>query len=339
MSVYNDERYVRESIDGILRQTFADLEFIIIDDGSTDGTSEVISGYDDPRITILENDQNIGLTRSLNRGLNEARGEFIARQDADDVSEPERLEKQLAFMEDHPDVGILGTYCHLIDDRGGVLRTAKVPLEDLNIRWQCLIGNPFFHPAIMLRRGILRENSLTYDESFRTAQDYDFFSRVLMHANGANLASPLVRRRIHGATISRVQGALQSSDHTRIALRRIVGIWPDHPLTEQGFSELRGLLESSVSLKEDGELRRIGHLEFYRELLKKFAERQDGRAGLAELVRKETAVMALLAFRPPWRAGAVGFFIDSAKSIPGFAGYFAFWAFMGVMKKIFRVSG
>jgi len=109
MSVYNGEKYLREAIESILNQTFRDFEFIIINDGSTDKTSEILSSYNDPRIVIINNKRNIGLTKSLNKGLKMVKGEYIARQDADDVSLPERLERMVNFLDMNRDVGLLGS--------------------------------------------------------------------------------------------------------------------------------------------------------------------------------------------------------------------------------------
>ena len=110
LSVYNGERYLRESIESILNQTFTDFEFLIINDGSTDDSRRIISSYDDPRIQLIDNEQNIGLSQSLNKGLKLARGTYIARQDADDISEPERLAKQVSYMDRNPHIALLGSW-------------------------------------------------------------------------------------------------------------------------------------------------------------------------------------------------------------------------------------
>jgi len=106
MAVYNGERYLRQAVDSVLAQTFCDFEFLIVDDGSTDSTPEILAGYGDRRVVVISNSQNVGLTRSLNRCLERARGEYVARMDADDVSMPTRLEKQAAYLDRHPAVGL-----------------------------------------------------------------------------------------------------------------------------------------------------------------------------------------------------------------------------------------
>ncbi len=109
MAVFNGEQYLQEAIESILRQTFDNFEFVIIDDGSTDKTVEILNRFSDERIKRLTNESNIGLTRSLNRGIRFSRGEYIVRQDADDVSLPERLAKQVAYLDAHSMVGLVGT--------------------------------------------------------------------------------------------------------------------------------------------------------------------------------------------------------------------------------------
>ena len=116
MSVYNGEKYLREAINSILSQTFNDFEFLIINDGSTDGTADILKSYTDSRIKIINNEKNIGLTKSLNKGLKIAKGEYIARQDADDISMPERLKEEVAFLEIHKDYAVVGTFVKILNE-------------------------------------------------------------------------------------------------------------------------------------------------------------------------------------------------------------------------------
>ena len=121
MSVYNGEQFVAQSIESVLRQTFPGFELLIVNDASTDRTREIVTSFRDPRIRIVDNPSNVGLTRSLNRGLALARGRFVARQDADDLSLPTRLAEQLAFMRANPGVALVGTQARVMDARGRVL--------------------------------------------------------------------------------------------------------------------------------------------------------------------------------------------------------------------------
>ena len=177
MSVYNGESYLGASIDSILNQTFKDFEFIIINDGSTDMTKEILESYTDPRISIINNDKNIGLTRSLNMGLELAGSEYIARMDADDVSLPERLEKQVKFLENNPTVILLGNWIEIIDDNGNVRSITRYPTDHCFIAWVLLFKTCLAHPTVMYRR----KEVLTigaYNRELKYTQDYDLWVRL-----------------------------------------------------------------------------------------------------------------------------------------------------------------
>jgi glycosyltransferase involved in cell wall biosynthesis len=152
MSVYNGARFLREAIESILGQTFRDFEFLIVDDGSTDDSREMILSYCDPRVRLVINDRNVGLPRSLNRGLDLAQGEYVARQDADDISESARLAKQVAFLDSYHDVALLGTWYRKIDEGGRIIGDRQLPCDHVRIRWCQLFFCPFVHTAIMLRK-------------------------------------------------------------------------------------------------------------------------------------------------------------------------------------------
>jgi len=178
MSVYNGERYLRESVDSILTQTYADFEFIIIDDGSTDNTPSIIEEYaaKDKRIINMKNNQRIHLTKSLNLGLKKARGVYIARQDADDISLPERLNIQIEYMEKNVEVGILGTSAEYID---GIGNPIKISLKQTNrdlISWELLFHNPLIHSSVIFKSDLVRSLG-GYDEEFLRSQDYALWSK------------------------------------------------------------------------------------------------------------------------------------------------------------------
>lgn len=240
MSVHNDRRYVQAAAESILRQSFEDFEFLVFDDGSTDGSGEFLAGLVDPRIRLVRNERNLGLTRSLNRGLNFAAGEFVARMDADDLAMPQRLAKQVEFLDAHPSVGVIGSARTLIDDAGGVVvPLAPAPETDLQIRWKCLLGNPFVHPSVMIRRGVLETHRLRYDESYRTAQDYELWSRVLQVTQGHNLADALLCYRLRQG-LSQTSKPEQLRNHDRIALASIRRLVPHFEIGEEEVAQLRG---------------------------------------------------------------------------------------------------
>jgi hypothetical protein len=206
MAVYNGERYLREAVDSVLGQTWTDLELIVIDDGSTDGTAAMLAGYADSRIRVSRNPANLGLTQSLNRGLSLAGGEFVARLDADDISLPPRLERQVAFLREHPEVVMVGSDVGWISADGADLGIhSRQPYSDAAIRWVMLLQNAFWHSSVMLRRRALTEGGLAYDETLRYAQDYDLWSRVLRYGQGANLADELVQMRNHAGQITQTR--------------------------------------------------------------------------------------------------------------------------------------
>jgi len=194
MSVYNGEKYLREAIDSILNQTFTDFEFIIVNDGSTDNSLEIIKSYEDERIKIINNEQNIGLTKSLNKALKQARGEYIARQDADDISFPNRFEEQVKYFVEHLEMALLGTSIYKIDENGKItgkrLALAKPSIKDL------FRENQFNHGSVMFKKEVVDELGY-YDELFNYSQDYELWIRIAKHYEVRNLTQTLYKLRTH----------------------------------------------------------------------------------------------------------------------------------------------
>lgn len=202
MAVYNDQRYVREAIASILNQTWTDYEFLIVNDGSTDDTRAIITSFDDPRIRLIDNPANIGLTKSLNRGLALAQGDYIARQDSDDISHPTRLEWQVQFLDAHPDVVLLGTQIRQIDQHGNPLPERSVrPTTGIGIKWHLLFDNPFPHTSVMFRRSVVWDTLYGYNEDFIRSQDFELWSRIASTYSVCNLSEVLVDYRVHPASI------------------------------------------------------------------------------------------------------------------------------------------
>ena len=225
MSVYNGERFLRNAIKSILKQTFYDFEFIIVDDGSTDNSFEIIRSYLDPRIRFMKNDTNIGLSRSLNKGLALSTGQYIARMDCDDISLPQRLEKQTNYLDLHPEIGICGSWIKLLDSTGETVW--KVPSEDPQIRCQNLFTTSIAHPTAMMRKCLLVQNNLRYDESFEYAMDYDFWVRSSEVTRLANLEEVLLLYRIHSDRISgQIKKQTAYADKVRRYQLQKIGIIP-----------------------------------------------------------------------------------------------------------------
>jgi len=204
MSVYNGERFLREAIESILAQRFRDFEFVVVDDGSTDSTPEILSSYGD--LLRVHTQPNQGMSRALNAGLALARGTDIARMDGDDVAEPTRLEKQVSYLDAHQDIGLLGTAYTEIDEQGRILRTVKTPTEDLELRRTLAKFNPFMHASVMFRKGLCERSGLyNEDELFRYFQDYEMWVRMAQHTQMATLNDVLMRRRVHRHALSSQQ--------------------------------------------------------------------------------------------------------------------------------------
>lgn len=208
MSVYNGEQYLCEAIDSILNQTFKDFEFIIINDSSTDKTGEILENYNDPRIKIINNDKNIGLTKSLNKGIVIAKGEYIARQDADDISMPERLQKEVEFLAKNKNVGLVGTDSSIINEKGKVVHAVKCITDYIELKIKLLEGNQLTHSSVMFRKECIYSVG-NYREEFKFAQDYDFYLRIAELCDIANISESLVKWRISTKSISVTKKALQ----------------------------------------------------------------------------------------------------------------------------------
>jgi len=241
MAVYNGERYMREAVDSILAQTFPDFEFIIVDDASTDSTPAILDSYNDPRLVRLRNEDNIGLTRSLIRGLTPARGEYIARMDADDVSLPERLERQVAYLDAHPEVGLVAAPFVFMDEAGNEKTVSRPPTDRCQLRAVLVRGNQFCHGVAMFRRACL-DTVGGYRDAFRYAQDYDLWLRILERYEVACLDDVLYKYRVTFNSISVTKLAEQDAYHAlarECARRRQVGIPEDFKPVEK-VSETTG---------------------------------------------------------------------------------------------------
>ncbi len=208
MAVYDAERYLKEATESILNQSFEDFEFLIIEDGSTDRSSTIIHSYRDSRIRLLTQ-QNQGLPKSLNRGIRAAKGELIARMDGDDVSDPERLGNQVAFLRERPGCHLVGTNaCYMTED-GTKLYQTRLPLDSGNIGIALeKLDTPFIHGSVTFRRDAVLTNGL-YDESFPFSQDFILWYKLHKAGlNMANLPEVLYQHRLSPGAISSVSPAI-----------------------------------------------------------------------------------------------------------------------------------
>jgi hypothetical protein len=203
LPVYNCPQYVGEAIQSILDQSFADFELILIDDGSTDETPSVLQRYADARIRLFTQ-KNQGLAATLNRGIGLAQGHFIARQDQDDVSLPERLARQVAFLDSHPKCGLVGTWAEIWRERNRTQRVHRHPCDDATLKFELLFNNPFVHSSVMIRKAALdRVGGYCEDKNRQPPEDYELWSRIAREYQVANLPEVLHVYRETGGSMSR----------------------------------------------------------------------------------------------------------------------------------------
>jgi len=213
MPVHNVAPFVAEALESILAQTASDFEVIVIDDGSTDATVAEVRRVADGRVRLVEFGVNQGVAAALNAGLDSVRGSLVARMDGDDVSHPQRFARQLAFLDRHPEIGVLGTAWSFFGARGGTDRYRSTPAE---LKAGLLFGAPFSHPTVMIRRALLEENGLRYDPAYEAAEDYDMWARLARVTEMANLPDVLFHQRIHPGSVSHVQRPRQEAAARRV---------------------------------------------------------------------------------------------------------------------------
>ena len=231
MPVYNAARYLAEAVESILSQTFADFEFLIIDDGSTDGSRAILEGYAarDPRVRVLSR-PNTGHAVALNELLGLARGELVARMDADDVAFRERLLRQVDYLRAHPDVVCVGTAVRFIDEAGRFLREGHPGMENEEIQERALAGDcALNHPSVMMRRAAV-EAVGGYHPEFQPAEDLDLWLRLGELGCLTNLPDVLMQYRQHTASFSEQHQRLQLERSAAAVLEacRRRGIPPRH---------------------------------------------------------------------------------------------------------------
>ena len=219
MAVRNGVPWVREAVESVLTQTASDLEMIVVDDGSTDQTADVLSSMNDARLRV-ERQPPRGLTTSLNRALSLARAPLIARLDADDLALPERLACQRRFLDAHPHVGLLGAAAREVDTSGRELAVVVPPEEDAAIRHALIRRNPFIHSSVMARRSVLIDAG-GYDDRLPVAQDYDLWMRMSRITHLANLPAPLVVRRLLPGRVSATRDTERLAAEARVKWRAV----------------------------------------------------------------------------------------------------------------------
>ncbi|MDD5559392.1 glycosyltransferase [Candidatus Methylomirabilis sp.] len=230
--VYNRERYVATAIESILAQSFIDFELLLIDDASTDGSVEILRTYTtDSRVRLVCNEQNLGIPRTRNRGIDLARGEYIAMLDSDDWAYPRRLEKQVAFLDRHKDFAVVGAWATEMDENGRSLSRDKrrfVSPGELQSRllFRCSLCNS----SIMARTAVLRE--YRYREQYAVCEDFDLFVRVAKNSKLGNLPETLVHRRTHAGNLGREKAQLMKAKNQEIASAQLTELGVTFTVTD-----------------------------------------------------------------------------------------------------------
>jgi glycosyltransferase involved in cell wall biosynthesis len=227
MPVYNAEKYLKSAIDSILNQTYKNFELIIINDGSTDNSRAIVSSYRNERIKIIDNEKNRGLIFSLNKGIDSVSGKYIARMDADDISLPTRLEKQVWFLEQNTDVALLCSSGFFLDENGEEKGIYNFPVTSQLLYSYLFFANPIIHSSVIVKTEVLRK--FKYNKDYYLAEDYFLWSQISREFKVANISEPLVKYRVHEDCIS-----IQKKEEQEECVKRILAF----NLSNLGLNEI-----------------------------------------------------------------------------------------------------
>ncbi len=243
MPVRDGEDFVGAAVSSVLQQTYRELRLLAVDDGSADATAEILNCFadSDPRMEIVRLEEGRGLAGALAYAMTLVTTEYVARLDADDLARPRRLERQIAFLDANPAVGLLGSACTVFDE-GGVRERWSPPCDPLAVRWRSVLANPLLHSTVAIRRSVLVDGNLNYDPALAAAQDYDLWSRTLLHTEAANLRAPLVCYRMHAEQLTRSRRSEQLAIHQAIASSRLRNEVPEIEVSDDQIRDLRAFL-------------------------------------------------------------------------------------------------
>ncbi len=237
MPVYNAGEFLREAIDSILDQTYDEFEFLIINDGSTDSSVNIIESYEDERIKLVHNTENVGRVKTLNKGIEIAQGKYIVRMDADDIAETNRIEVQLNFMENNYDVAVAGSNVVMfLSDKPLIKRPTDFPTRYSEIRCKLLFESPIIHPAVIIRKDVLLENNYRYRDEYKDTEDYELWMEIAKEHRVVNISKKLLRYRIISNSITN-QALKRMSDRIRV-MKKIYILGLDYLGVEYSEDEL-----------------------------------------------------------------------------------------------------
>lgn len=219
LPVKNAAEYLGVAIRSVLRQTWRDFELIVVDDGSSDSSAEIVRSFQDVRIRLIENDTSFGVATALNYALDVARGKYIARMDADDICRPQRFEAQIAYMESHPNVVLLGTRITYMGGPWGMVDIR--PIEPNACSAALLFGTPVVHPTVFIRKSALDRAGRAYDKQFSRSEDYELWTRLAEFGDIANLPGIHLKYRVHKKSITARHAATMSEQAQEITRREL----------------------------------------------------------------------------------------------------------------------
>ena len=284
MSIYNGEAYLAEAIQSILDQTYRDFELIIVSEyGTSDRSLDVIASFHDPRIVHIHNDEKLGLVRSLNKGMSNVQGQYIARMDGDDVCQKKRFELQIDYLERHPEVAVVGSAVTFIDDSGVHFSAHKYPDRPSVVRWNMFFSSPLANSSVMLRSQILSVVGL-YDERTPIGEDYSLWLRVLVVSDIANIRKALLNYRVHGGNIS-----LARKDEGRVIANRLACDAISSLLGEEcsieavAFLRDRSLIQTREQAHQAAELLTVLHRHYVEKLRPSLLEKVQIQATTSRL--------------------------------------------------------
>ena len=300
LPVYNGERYLCETLQSLLSQTYTAFELLIIDDGSTDNSASIIQSFDDPRIRLLKNPERLKLSGALNRGMKEAKGKYIARMDADDIALPQRLQLQFEYMEAHPAIGVCGTAIEIFGQ--GSPRKDIYPATSDAIRAYALFDCPFCHPSVMMRKDMFLQHDLWYDGAYYPTEDYELWARATELFPTVNLDGILLRYRVHDNSMTGSDWDAMDKQAARVALPLLhkLGIQPSE-------EELR--LHRNIGRGRSCQLRDMAEVEQAEQWLQRLIQVNKNTKCYEPVIFART--IALIWFRVCMNSSSLGFVLLS----------------------------
>lgn len=273
LPVYRGAAYLKDAIKSILNQTFTDFELIIVNDASPDDSEEVIRLFTDARIKYIKNPVNLGLVGALNVGLDHCAGKYVARMDQDDISFPNRLKQQFEFMESHSDVIVCGMQIRIL----GTNTIQYYPLTDEGIRVALLFGAPFAHPVVMMRRAVLDNNNLRYEEFFKHAEDYGFWVKLSKYGKLVNLPEVGLDYRLHQQQYTKV--FLEENKKSDINIREAYLRANNVKLNDEELSLYHKVANRDINVEDKNEMEKLSSF------LVSFVQHFEGTAVMTSLLK------------------------------------------------------